>query len=65
MNVNYLNIGHWFLWMATAVFMLAGCSDETLLETPAANQVLQLRFPQLEQVVTRVNDSNGRCEECK
>lgn len=62
MNVNYLNIGHWFLWMATAVFMLAGCSDETLLETPAANQVLQLRFPQLEQVVTRVNDSNGRCD---
>ncbi len=62
MNVNYLNIGHWFLWMATAVFMLAGCSDETLLETPEANRVLQLRFPQLEQVVTRVNDGNGRCD---
>lgn len=58
MNLNVLNIiRHWFLLMATVVWAFTGCSDEALVETHAPKQVLQLRFPQMEQVVTRVNDN--------
>lgn len=45
----------WFFWLA-AFFSLTGCSEEIQLAPPAAEQtVLKLRFPQMEQLETRVN----------
>lgn len=55
--INYLyTIRQCLLLLVTVVFSLAGCSDETLVE-PVSNEVtVTLRFSQMGQITTRVNE---------
>ena len=55
---NYLYRTHfWFLGLVAAVFVLAGCSEETFVELVSKETALTLRFSRMEQVTTRVNEA--------
>lgn len=63
--VNYLyTIRQCLLLLVTVVFGMTGCSEETLVEPVSKEATVTLRFSQMGQVTTRVNEKPGYSDWC-